>query len=160
MAEVVVTIHGAARLRKDFTEYERRLRRPFTRTDATSRVVSYVNNEALRQITHGQHSDYARLSPRYAASKARSHPGRPILVRSGRTVRTLTDRRNSKFFKKVKRGGRTLSVGTKSKIAAYHQAGTKTMPARPLFRATRRVGERVAEIVSEALPRKRRGRGR
>jgi hypothetical protein len=127
------------------------MRRPFRRTDAKSRLEDYVTVEALRQITHGQHGDYKALSPRYRAWKAGRYPSRPLLVARGDTVRTITESSNAQFISKVTGGGKTSEIGSNSKIAAYHQKGTPRMPARPLFRITRRVAERMAEIVSDAL---------
>lgn len=110
-----------------------------------------MTDESLRQIAHGQHGDYQRLSPVYKARKARKYPGRPLLVITGRTVRSMTDSRSRDFVEKVRHGGKTMELGTDYEIAGYHQKGTRRMPARPLFRLTRRVAERMAEIISEAL---------
>lgn len=153
MAEALrVHISGADRLERDLGVYADRLRAPFRKTDARQRVISYVNDEALRQMTHGQRSgDWKRLSPVYRAQKAKKYPGRPLLVITGRTVRSMTDSRSRDFIEKVKHGGRTMEIGTDYEIAGYHQKGTKRMPARPLFRLTRRVAERMSEIISEAL---------
>ena len=162
MPDVTIKLTGAAKLAKDVGIWHRRLERPFRRTDAASRIVSYVNNESLRQITHGQFGDYPRLSPAYARRKNRRTPGRPILVVSGKTVRSMTTSTNKFFFKEIRRRGRTLRVGSKYPIAAYHQTGNKknNLPARPLFVAGRRQGERVAEIVSDALEKGLLKRGR
>jgi len=152
MAEALrVIVHGVDQLDKTLGVYAARLKRPFRKTDARRRVTSYVNKEASRQIKHGQRGDYARLSPRYAKWKHRNYPGRPLLVITGRTVRSITDHTSGDFHDKVKHGGRTMEVGSNYPIAAYHQKGTRHMPARPLFRMTRRVAERMAEVISDAL---------
>lgn len=150
---LTITVRGDDALERNVMEYARRLARPFKRTDAADRVQSYVNNEAMRQITHGQHGDYQPLSPGYARYKAANYPGRPLLVVRGETVRSMTDPNHPDAKRKVAFSGKTLTLGSKSRIAAYHQRGTSRMPARPLFVVTRRVRERISEIVAEALPR-------
>lgn len=150
---LTITVTGDEKLERMLGIYAARMRAPFRRTDAAKRVIDYANNEALRQITHGQRGDYAPLSPRYRAWKARRYPGRPILVVTGRTVRSMTDKSSRDFFSRVKARGRTLVFGSKYKLAGIHQTGNRAgnLPARPLFRVTRRVVERVSEIVSDAL---------
>jgi phage gpG-like protein len=155
---IEITITGDEALQRNVMAYARRLSRPFKRTNAAGRVDAYVANEARRQITHGQRGDYTPLSPRYARYKAARYPGRPMLVVRGDTVRSMTDTKDSDHIRKIGFGGKTLTVGSKSKIAGYHQEGTKHMPARPLFIVTRRVEERVSEIVAESLPIGRKGR--
>ena len=150
---LTITVTGDEGLERMLGIYAARMRAPFRRTDAASRVIDYANNEALRQITHGQHGDYAPLTPRYRARKAGRYPNRPTLVITGRTVRSMTDKSSRDFFSKVSRRGRTLVFGSKYKLAGIHQTGNRArnLPARPLFRVTRRVAERVSEIVSDAI---------
>ena len=147
-----VVITGQDKLDHMLGVYSSRLRRPFHKTDAERRAIVYVNNESMRQITHGQHGDYRRLSPDYARWKNRNHPSRPLLVITGKTVRSITDDHSPDFYHTVTDAGRTLTMGSKNEIAAYHQKGGKHLPARPLFVMTRRAAERLAEIIAEALP--------
>jgi phage gpG-like protein len=149
-----ITITGDDALERDLGIYADRLRRPFLLTDARERVVTYVTREAARQIKEGQHGDYKALSPTYRSWKSRRYPSRPLLVVTGRTVRSMTDEYSRDFHNQVSAGGRTLTVGTDYPVAGYHQKGTGRMPARPLFVVTRRVAERMAETVAEALPKK------
>jgi len=150
-----ITITGDEKLERMLGVYATRMRTPFRRTDAASRVIQYVNDEAMRQITHGQRGDYKPLSPAYRAWKSARYPSRPILVITGRTVRSMTDKSSRDFYHRVRGRGRSLEVGTKYWLAAVHQKGNRfplgNLPARPLFRSTRRVAERVSEIVSDAL---------
>ena len=148
-----ITITGDEKLERMLGVYATRMRTPFRRTDAASRVIQYVNDEAMRQITHGQRGDYKPLSPAYRAWKSARYPSRPILVITGRTVRSMTDKSSRDFYHRVRGRGRSLEFGTKSWLAAVHQKGNRSrnLPARPLFRVTRRVAERVSEIVSDAL---------
>ena len=146
-----VIIHGEDKLDRDLGVYADRLRRPFQRGGARARAIQYVTNESRRQITEGQRGDYKPLSPRYRAWKEKKYPGRPTLVITGRTVRSMTNSKSRDFYSKVRGGGKVLEMGTKYSISAYHQKGTKRMPARPLFRLTRRVAERMAEVIGDAL---------
>ncbi len=147
-----ITVTGDDALERDLGVYAARLRAPFRRTDARRRVLTYISNEAGRQIKEGQHGDYKRLSPGYRAQKAKRYPSRPTLVITGRTVQSMTDTGSRDHFDRVTDGGRTLETGSTYAVAAYHQKGTRRMPARPLFVVTRRVAERIAETLAEALP--------
>jgi len=148
-----ITITGDEKMEQMLGVYARRMRRPFRGTDAASRVIQYANDEAMRQIKEGQHGDYKPLSPAYRAWKSARYPSRPTLVITGRTVRSMTTKSSRDFYHRVRGRGRSLEFGSKYWLAAVHQTGNRSrnLPARPLFRVTRRVAERVAEIVSDAL---------
>ena len=148
-----ITITGDEKMEQMLGVYARRMRRPFRGTDAASRVIQYANDEAMRQIKEGQHGDYTPLSPAYRAWKSARYPSRPTLVITGRTVRSMTTKSSRDFYHRVRGRGRSLEFGSKYWLAAVHQTGNRSrnLPARPLFRVTRRVAERVAEIVSDAL---------
>jgi len=81
-----ITITGDEKMEQMLGVYARRMRTPFRRTDAASRVIQYANDEAMRQIKEGQHGDYKPLSPAYRAWKSARYPSRPTLVITGRTV--------------------------------------------------------------------------
>ena len=66
------------------------------------------------------------LSADYARAKARSFPGRPILVRTGALRRSLTERP----FGVEEIGRQTMEVGSDLVYAQYHQHGTRKMPRR------------------------------
>lgn len=152
MSALQFTITGVDELEDDLGIYAERLEAPFRETDARERVVQYIANEAARQIKEGQHGDYAPLSPAYRAYKDGRYPSRPTLVVTGRTVQSMTDPRSRDHIEKVSKGGSRLTVGSSYRVASYHQKGTRYMPARPLFKVTRRVSERIAETIAEALP--------
>ena len=148
-----ITITGDEKMEQMLGVYARRMRRPFRGTDAASRVIQYANDEAMRQIKEGQHGDYKPLSPAYRAWKSARYPSRPTLVITERTVKSMTTKSSRDFYHRVRGRGRSLEFGSKYWLAAVHQTGNRSrnLPARPLFRVTRRVAERVAEIVSDAL---------
>jgi hypothetical protein len=69
---------------------------------------------------------WAPLSPTYAREKARSHPGRSILIREG-GLRDAASRMSRVATP------RTLTMSIDDPVAAFHQTGTDKMPARPLI---------------------------
>ena len=69
---------------------------------------------------------WAPLSPAYAIEKARTHPGKSILIREGTLRRAASDMRREQT-------PRTLLMWVDDPVAAYHQEGTDRMPARPLI---------------------------
>lgn len=69
---------------------------------------------------------WSALSPAYAASKERTHPGKPILEREGDLKRSLTQR---PFGIEVLREGSML-VGSDVPHGQYHQQGGPNLPQR------------------------------
>lgn len=71
---------------------------------------------------------FKALSPAYAKTKARTHPGRTILVRTGQM---LDD------WGLIAATGTMFRLGfttdRSARIAGYHQRGTRRMPARRLL---------------------------
>ena len=68
------------------------------------------------------------LSPKYGAWKATHYPGRPILVRTGELKESLAGKLGIREFNR-----KSMTVGTQVAYAAFHQNGTRTMPARRLI---------------------------
>lgn len=68
------------------------------------------------------------LSPDYGRFKARAFPGKGILVRSGELEESLA---GTLGVREIDRN--SMTVGTQISYAAYHQNGTKRMPARRLI---------------------------
>lgn len=71
-------------------------------------------------------AEWAPLSPSYALEKARSHPGRTILIRDGTLRRAASEMRREVT-------PRTLTMWVDDPVASFHQSGTDDMPARPLI---------------------------
>jgi phage gpG-like protein len=83
------------------------------------------------------------LSPDYARYKARRWPGRPILVREGDLIQSLT--MPTRLLQE--RGPNTAVIGTRVPYAGYHQTGTIKMPRRaPLI-----PNSQSREIIRAAL---------
>lgn len=73
------------------------------------------------------------LSTRYAAGKARQHPGKPIMEITGKLKRSLTQSGAEGNIENISRD--TLSLGTSIAYAIYHQSTEPrtTLPRRPLI---------------------------
>jgi phage gpG-like protein len=80
---------------------------------------------------------WAPLSPKYAAWKKRHYGNLPKLV--------LTGQMRESFTYVVT--PRTLRVENRRKYWAYHQTGTRTMPARPPLQMTTKDREQLRELV-------------
>lgn len=71
---------------------------------------------------------WSALSPTYGKWKARNYPGKGILVRSGDLRESLAGKLGIREFNR-----HSMTVGTAIPYAAYHQYGTRNMPARRLI---------------------------
>ena len=113
---------------------------PLTRTlvrfgDATQDFTAVWDQiiADARRIT-GQRFDeqgpgWAPLSERYAAEKARTHPGAPILVRSGELRYRLVTNPDVLEVTPL-----SFAYGIRASFyGRFHQTGTRNMPARPPF---------------------------
>ncbi|MCQ9384446.1 phage virion morphogenesis protein [Brevibacterium moorei] len=84
---------------------------------------------------------WAALSKEYAKWKGQHYPGKGILERTGDLKTSLTT--SGSGIRAVHNG--TLTFGTLVEYAAYHQNGTKTMPARPVLIRTDKTFKRAVE---------------
>lgn len=75
------------------------------------------------------------LSPKYAKRKAKIAPGKPILVLTGRLKRSLTAIGGADAVRIAE--PLSLTLGTKTPYAEFHQRGTKKMPQRKPINLTR-----------------------
>lgn len=69
---------------------------------------------------------WAPLSPAYAVEKARTHPGRTILIRDGAMRRAASEPRREAT-------PRTLTLWIDDPKAPLHQEGEGNLPSRPLI---------------------------
>ncbi len=75
------------------------------------------------------------LSKGYAKWKAKKYPGKPILQRSGRLLRSLSVIGGADSVREQQ--PLSLTLGTRVPYANYHQRGTRKMPQRPPMQLTR-----------------------
>lgn len=95
---------------------------------------------------------WARLSPAYAAQKARRFPGKTILRRKDRMFRSFVTRRENVAFAARHRDGFLFKYG--SLVPVYpelHQTGTPFMPARKIIDPTRQQLTGVAAAMGRTL---------
>lgn len=93
--------------------------------------------DAVRTLARAQFESqgmgaWAPLSRKYAARKAKQHPGKPIMRASDRLFNSLTGGSSDGVLRS---SAVRLSVGTSLAYAAYHQSGSSdgTLPRRPIF---------------------------
>ena len=90
------------------------------------------------------------LSPPYETWKSKHFPGRPLMVLTGRLARSLTTETDRNFIF-ARKGGTSLTLGSRVKYAGYHQRGTERLPARPLFIMNREIATRWATALRDEL---------
>ena len=112
----------------DTFEATRRLKAGIKRARDLSELYAKIRGEAhkdiFRQLNVGGDPKFKKLSPRYAALKAVTHPGTPILTRSG--AMRLDYAKTG-----VLMGNRLVFFYT-SPVQQFHQEGTPRMPVRAL----------------------------
>lgn len=116
-------------------------------TNAWPRVIQKFRMQEFWKFTtenaDGPSGRWAALSPAYAARKAASHPGAPILTRDGALRGSLeADGAGSE----VQQTSTTLFIGTSIPYAGYHQRGEGQRHRRPFIDPSERD---VAEYASE-----------
>ena len=112
--------------------------------------------EAIQEVfkTEGD-GEWPPLSERYAAQKARTHPGAPILVRSGLYLDAATSPGHTYNFIEIT--DRSITYGVDGlPYPAAHEYGVeaRNLPARPVFtRAAEstQLEEQVNEIIGEHI---------
>ena len=92
---------------------------------------------------------WAPLSPAYAARKARTHPGRTILVRKGNLAESLISQSAPGAIWRA--SADTLVWGTEDRTAAYHQYGTSRMPRRQVITLTQADVAGLSRLATEAV---------
>lgn len=113
--------------------------------------IGWMRDQFSSEGGWGGHQ-WAPLSPAYAVEKARTHPGRTILIRDGDLRRAASQPRRETT-------PRTLTLWIDDPKAGYHQDGTDRMPARPLIPAVlpasaRRDVDAAAETYVSTLVRR------
>lgn len=119
------------------------------------RVERYIRSTTRRQFTsYGAFlgRPWKPLQPNYRAWKVKHGYSPHILVKTGKMKKGLTSFPMD-FRRHYKKSAR---FGTNSKIAVYHQHGTRRngkrhLPARPMLKATKRVRIDVKNIVRDYL---------
>lgn len=115
-------------------EYTRRLRAIRDRASNERSMFQALADrfkDSERSIFASQGASLGRawtpLSPAYAAAKDREYPGQPILQRTGRLKRSLTETPRIRFR------GNTMEIGTDIDYSEWNNDGvpSNNLPARP-----------------------------
>lgn len=115
--------------------------------DFTSLEMQQFDTEGSRAGAKWQ-----ALSPNYARWKRRHHPGRPLLVLSGQMKEALTQAGARGAEKTIRGREKYARFGIKpdydvSRIAGYHQFGTRRMPKRQVVDLTEQDKNRWAKSI-------------
>jgi len=127
-------------------------------------VFNFLHEVWIGQVreqfeTEGQHflgEKWEPLSPAYAAWKEKNYPNMPILQRTRRLIRSLTEESHPEHIAEI--GPDSAVFGTEVPYGRYHQAGSERLPRRQVLAvrdAMRRVAFRatLAYVVTGRAPR-------
>lgn len=130
MVNVVIGVDGARGFGHQIDKWVLNLRQT---GGAFNKIADFQVREWRKQFdSQGSHltgAKWAPLSPGYRTWKAAHFPGQPILVASGRLRRSLTSRPLGIEEYSLNQ----IKLGTDVPYAAYHQRGTRHMPARKIY---------------------------
>ncbi len=96
----------------------------------TARLSQMLANQFSSEGASGSGGKWTELSEEYAKRKAKKHPAGLILQASGRLRESLVPESGDTIHE---RWPEKLRWGTSLTYAAYHQTGTRKMPARRIF---------------------------
>ncbi len=95
------------------------------------------------------------LSSAYAKQKARTHPGKRIMHRTGALRKSLINRNDPGHIKETTRRPKaTITLGTKHFIAAFHIPGflkNKKLPDRDVMQHTKHQEEKYYRAIAEYM---------
>jgi phage gpG-like protein len=129
------------------------------RTTDLSRLWPQVRDLVMEDVgkqfrTEGGHggTPWPPLNPIYAAWKAAAYGQKPIMVRTGALLKSLTQRGiGDMLFESGRRG---MSYGTHLPYAKYHQspgARRSSLPRRPLIRLTEKTQRGIPKLMQQFL---------
>lgn len=113
---------------------------------------NFLDIERRTFRAQGYPARWKRLSPAYAAWKAKHYPGKPILQKTGRLMRSLTAKHQAEAQDTVKDIKKLRAeFGTRVPYAEAHQRGfpPRNLPARPPVQLTEHNKTFWARIIHE-----------
>ncbi len=96
----------------------------------------------------GRGGKWKPLSRPYAQQKANKYGVQPILRATGRLEKSLTSKTSDT---RVVMEKQEFGIGTTLFYAAYHQSGTKKMPARPVISFSNETRTRLTKTMQKSL---------
>lgn len=107
-----------------------------------------IMREQFRGQGVGQTGRWEPLSERYREWKERNFPGRPILQRTGATMKALTSRTQHSI---IDPQPTILTFGVALRYPIYHQRGSGRLPRRPIFDLTEDHKVRIVRVVQRRV---------
>ena len=149
------TIEGVAQLRQTLGIYVSKSRdlRP-----VWPAVVGLIQEDVKAQFRSkgGSSGGWAKLSSEYASWKSSAFPGRTILIREGKLLKSLVDSKDSLARMEFGRAG--MTYGSAHIAAQFHQRGTANMPQRPPVVLRRATQKRIPKLIQEFIFKSGQGR--
>lgn len=147
-----ITVEGVSDVIDRFNYIERGLV-DFRQLGAWKAVASEFRKIEREQFdsqgSKGESGKWAPLSPKYAEVKQKKYGSVPILQASGKLYRSLTvEGAEGAVHEET---ALELTLGTRDPKAAYHQTGTRKMPAREPISMTREQRERMVQPIHDKL---------
>jgi phage gpG-like protein len=149
MLNVHLEISGEVQFSRSFTRFAEQLTDlrdlwPGVVTDLRESIEEQFDSEGGA----GKSGAWPSLSKSYAAWKSRKFPGKPILQRTGRLVKSLTGNSPDTI---VDPKPDSLEFGTRVPYAKYHQRGAGKLPRRRLIDLNERQKARLMKTIQRRL---------
>lgn len=125
---LTIALGGEAQLDRTLLRITQRIDDWSPAFDAIADQLAQENRAQFN--SEGRHGSggWPALSPAYRAWKEKNYPGKPILQRTGRLFKAMTERPFS--TEQIGVQSMTIGVGDEIPYAEFHQTGTKKMPRR------------------------------
>lgn len=146
-----VVVKGAKQLARRLIETAEFAARPFNRKTAGLIQNSFTEEVERAMSSRGSSlgSPWPPLKPATIAEKTRNFPGRPDLVRTGSMASSLTNSADTQHLFKFARI--RVILGSKDKVAAFHQIGAGNLPVRMVFAMNKKLGFKWASMLARDL---------
>lgn len=151
--QITVTVTGSKELQRAFHKlgaslliYDAAMK------DTGEALTDYYSTVAFASQGGVFGSQWARLSPRYAVQKAKTHPGRPILVKTGKMIGGFRYRHNNT----------SAEIYNRMSYFEYHQSTAeprRRLPRRQTMGINAPVRRMIMEIFDKDIKQKIRKAG-
>jgi phage gpG-like protein len=111
-------------------------------------IQQYTEAYFTKEGAHEGNPHFPPLSPQYAKWKQKHYPNAPILTRTGRLRQSLSSQTPDSI---AHISPLSLTFGTRTPYAIYHQLGTYKMPRRPPIRLSKPLTTKLLTILRNYL---------